>query len=1089
MAAINYFENLRFFDKHGNPCSFVYDSVNDYWTGTLYFPRVSVKLLENQHIFILENVLVDTSPGGIDVTFPVLANQTSPTKEDWKTRWETDESEDQIYTYVIVEDDQGNPFIQDYEEIEYSNIAVPYTFASPSTMKQISTANSTPLKINIAFTSDDEDIYERTLIIEDLSFPTPKVVAKINFYGETVAEDERFRLVLENFGRTFNHMDELMLSNSDIKEPLPNWINTNDKRKELLLAGEEIYPYIGAYKSLINVVKFFGYQDLRIKEYWLNIDEKSENFNKILQQQLTGLFNDEYDPLKRNPLVPSTVYKKTSMFGLFYDITVATGDVDQFGTPTTENAFMFTNEEVLIKLFALKKKLSEEFLPLNAKIVDIVGEGIYFERFGLRTWNDPIHNFTVKLADVIDFKTNVPIGYIRDLRKFNIKKFPNGMDLPFERFTNDINPYTFGQAYPANTVPGFLESIEAFYEELKTFPFPYNGEKQNYRGDEPGIVAGCPLILTASIHAFTWDDMDISWDSLSFQNNSSPLPNFTIFTWDTIDFSNYYEIEWTIEKPAPLGYFFKFRGKVADYYRLPHFLPYAGTYKVTCRIFDLYNQESIQIKEDLVQVLDRQLEIAGFCRFRNFDDYSWDGTKNTWNDLGGSTWHFPIEGISSQESPINEKLLTWARYKNQEDMQVLNESEGLFEDLIATTEPKAKNIGTRNIGAWANMDLAWDELYHSTWDMYDYHGEFLGGFRIFDPSYGDSIQIDDFDPFVFDEPSPFVPLTLQLAADALNASTNPGIAKFTYVVRFQDPLNVDLYVPVTDTVNVAVTETFQVTGDLIIDGTFNNAGTLYVGGNLIIQGVGVFNNTGTYINTLAPQNQFIHACGKFPGPDSWRFITYSDANSPGIFGDPYSFRKPTWLETILIDDLADAIDSSQTPPVTVDRDLMFLEVPVADLILEDTSPSFMPRPDQLAYWTLHGYRKTEPPTPEFPYGQRRGHLPSWYGAGAFTNNDLRVFMDHFEVPLGVPVFLIHNHAEIPGKDQTRWIVTNTLNGEKIIETKDKPFLIINFLEESLYTIECHVVDSNGNPSSIIKNGFVRASNRKNIGKPLNIVLA
>lgn len=1019
---MTYFNNLRFFDKAGSPANFTYDSVNDLWTGTLYFPRVSTSLYENQHLFIIESVITGS---GADVTFPILANQVSPTKQDWKTRWDNDDTKDQIFTYVIQNDPQGNPFINKFEEIQYVNNVVPYTLSSPA-IKVIATANSTPLKINIAFTSSDEDIYTRTLIIEDLSFPIPKIVAKIDFYGETVAEDERFRLVLENFGRTFNHQDELMTSNSDIKEPLPNWINTNAKRKELLLTGEEIYPYVGAYKGLINVVKFFGYQDLRIKEYWLNIDANSENYNKILQYQLTGMFTDTFDPLVRNPLIPSTVYKKTSMFGLFYDITVATGDVDQFGLPTTRNEFAFTNEEVLVKLFALKKKLQEEFLPLNAKIVDIVGEGIYFERFGIRTWTDPLQNFSINLADVIGFTSNVPVGYIRDLRKFHIKRFGTGLDLPSERFTNTVNPYTTGQAYPASSIQSFLDSINAYYTELKTFPFPYNGEKPEFKGDEPGIIAGCPVILQAFVNSFTWDDMTMSWDSLSIPPSTSPAPQFTLYTWDTIDFSNYYEVEWTIEKPAPNGYFFQFRGRIHDYYRLPHFLPYSGKYKVTLRMFDMYNQFAIQISEDIVEVLDRQLEIAAFCRFRNFDDYSWDGTTDTWDDLGGSTWHFPIEGISTNDSPINEKLLNWGRYKNQEDMQVFNEDLGLFEDLIASTNPKSQRIGTRNLD-WDSMDLPWDEMYHSTWNMYDYHGEFLGGFRMFNPEYGDTVQIDDYDPFVFVEPSPVVALTLQLAVDQLNASVNPGIAKFTYVVRFQP--------------------------------------------------------------NASPTYSFIHACAKFPGPDGWRFIKYVAANSPGIYGEPYSFRKPTWLDTISIDDIADSIDASQIPAIVIDRDLMFLDVSIVDLINEQTQPLIVPTPNQLLYWEQHGYKKTELPTYDFPDGQRRGHLPSWFGSGAFTSNDLRAFNRHFECPLGIPVFLIHGHSEIPGKDNTRWVVTNTETGAKIIETKGKPFLIINFIEESLYTIECWVTDSNGNESYTKQNGFVDVRSRNNIGTPKNVIFA
>ena len=39
----------------------------------------------------------------------------------------------------------------------------------------------------------------------------------------------------------------------------------------MLLEYSNIFPYLGSYKALINVIKFFGYQNLRMKEYWLNI--------------------------------------------------------------------------------------------------------------------------------------------------------------------------------------------------------------------------------------------------------------------------------------------------------------------------------------------------------------------------------------------------------------------------------------------------------------------------------------------------------------------------------------------------------------------------------------------------------------------------------------------------------------------------------------------------------------------------------------------------------------------------------------------------------------------------------------------------
>ena len=1022
-----YYKYLKFFDKNGGALNFLYDEDNDTWTGKLYFPKVSVNLYENIQIFILEQVL-DGSPLAVEYSFPVLGQQASPTSETWKTSWTDDESEDQIFTYVIEEASEDGidiPYIAKYEEVSHDNLAVSYTVSSPEEQKILTSINSTPLQINVALTSEDEYIYERTLVIQDMSFASPKTVATIYFYGETVGEDERFRMVLENFGRSFNQDDALIVKDYDVKEPLPDWMKVNEKRKELLLEGSEIYPYVGSYKGLINVVKFFGYQSLRIKEYWLNIDTKSENFGKMQHYELSGLFTDEYTPVLKHPLVPNTTYKKTSMFGLFYDINVASGDVDEFGVPIVVNDSTFTNEEVLLKLYALKERLKREFLPLNARIIDIVGEGIYFERYGTRSWLDELRTITTEVGVDIEFSINVSVGYVKDLRKFQVKRFENGLDLPTERFTNTVNPYFNGQAYPKDSVPGLIDSIETFYEEAKKFTFPYDGNKDNFRGDEPGILAGCPILLRGKANSYTWDDMVMSWDSVSYEEQS-PNVQSGPFTWDTIDFSNFYEVEWTITKnittASPLAYNFTFRGSIYDYYTLPHFLPYSGVYTVTMRLYDMFNNPSFEITEDIIEVYDRELEIAGFARFRNTDDYTWDGNGETWDDLGGSSWHFPIEGNATNETPLHESLLNWARYSNQEDMLVYNDAEAAYETLISTQLENAKLVGTRNL-IWDNMGVTWDELYHSTWDLYDYHGEFLGGFRIFNPSYGDGIRINDYDMFFFEEPSPIVAMTLQEAADQLNASTNPGIAKFTYTVRYEPD--------------------------------------------------------------ASPINSFIHACAKFMGASGWCYVTYEQGLGGTVYGDLYSFRKPTWLGMgmIDVDKQIDQINNSQNPAISIDEDLMFLDIPIEDRIQDITSPTLSPDIPGFDYWKEKGYVKQEEPTTEYPYGERRGQLPSWAGSGAFTSNDLRVFTKECNIPLGVPLFLTNGISEIPGKSEHRWIITNEMTGEKVIETADKNYLIINFQEEGIYNVESYVTDSNGNQSYAKRTGFIRVANRENLNEP------
>lgn len=636
------------------------------------------------------------------------------------------------------------------------------------------------LQFNVLLSSDDENIYQRRLQLKDASFtsdtfgftmnPSAVVFANIDFYGETIEEDERLRLVLENFGRTFDQSDAFIAREFDIKEELPDWQVINDKRKQLMLAGNEIFPYMGSYRGFIAAMRFFGYQDLRVKEYWMNIDTKSENYGKYLQHQINGLLLDEQVTSIKHPLVNTKTYRKTAKFGLFYDITVETGEFDQWAVPITEEAFQFTPEEVLVKLFALKERLKRDFLPLDARIVDIVGEGIYFERIGINTWSDNLKVIPLDVNEQVDFTATPSVGYVRDLRRFNVQRFPDGLTLPVDRFTNTVNPYSLGQNYPVSALPSLVSAIDEFYTELNTFQFPYNGEKSLYSYDEPGVVAGCPIVLRGILSLITWEDMsNTTWD------------NIANLTWGNIDFRHFYEMEWIIEKSAPQPYFFRVRGSIADYQTLPHFLPFVGEYKITMRLYDLYNSYSVKSTENAVEVLPRELEVAVLTRFRSTDDYTLGGgaSELTWGDLASSELGFPIEGVTPDSNPIVSALSNWARYRNQDDFLVLD-PDGVRREYMASTHPNRDLLGTRFLGWSALEDLTWEDMYHSTLGMMEYHGDFLGGFRMYDPTPGDTVSINDWPGHTF---GPIV--TLQDAADELNASDDPGISLFQHVVRFQ----------------------------------------------------------------------------------------------------------------------------------------------------------------------------------------------------------------------------------------------------------------------------------------------------------------
>ena len=90
---------------------------------------------------------------------------------------------------------------------------------------------------------------------------------------------------------------------------------------------------------------------------------------------------------------------------------------DEFGYPITKNADVFSPDEVLIKLFGLKEKLKKDYLPLNARIIDITGEGVYFGIYKNRLWIDnlkidelPISSLTISLNLIINlYITNIKI--------------------------------------------------------------------------------------------------------------------------------------------------------------------------------------------------------------------------------------------------------------------------------------------------------------------------------------------------------------------------------------------------------------------------------------------------------------------------------------------------------------------------------------------------------------------------------------------------------------------------------------------------------------------------------------------------------
>ena len=582
-------QNLLFFDKKGNQYNFEYNG--EYWEGSVLFPVVSEKLFEIEHIFVIEK-FIDLS-ADIKYGFPHSIG-VSPGSPVWKTNWESDydgktDVSSIIYTYELgVDPKLDAPVLVKTKSIElYPEVVPGDGISSPSGLVVTNEVTSSSMQINIALNADNEGIYDRTLYLKDYTDSiNPVTILKVNFHGEVEGEDSRLSVTLGNFGRVFTNDDSLILRETDIKEPFPNYEELNRKRKELLLSGEDIFPYLGSYKSLFNAIKFFGYYDLRVKEYWLNIktDEsdtlsalqqnnkalaqlsklnvngesslelissliKDENEGKFKHVEIYGKRKDGSFGLKKqfDQVFPSKSYKKTSLFGLFYDINREVEDVDEdkYGYPIVEDAFTFSPEEVLIKLFGLRERLKRDYLPLNARIIDITGEGIYFNIYKTRGWTDRLDISEVKSGIEVDFNVSPERGYIEDLRPFYIKPnqegllYPNinGTENGISYYGNTVEPYSSFQQYSIPSMPKLIEAVNSYYTDMSNGTMPkflgdgdydYPGYKLFSDGTDYVFPAGCPVIIKNNTFNISWNDLAQTWESI---DNTISTQNFSISSY------------------------------------------------------------------------------------------------------------------------------------------------------------------------------------------------------------------------------------------------------------------------------------------------------------------------------------------------------------------------------------------------------------------------------------------------------------------------------------------------------------------------------------------------------------------------------
>jgi len=341
---------------------FEYPSV--VYTSAIFLKPTSKNIIETEHLFILEDI-------------------------DGSLYRPYDASINSLVFEMVGDDDEIKLFTVDEES---NTIIWTDTLIYDTSILSL----NNPISLNIGINANDEGVFERKLRIYSEIDNEYYTLGEIIINAEAIGEDERFRTLLTNFGLPDPKDFPRLFKEADINEDLVDYTIINPKSKQMILDQNKIIPYIGTYKALVNAIKWLGYDDIYVREWFKNVKE-----NKKLSLIIPYDAKDRSKTLLSFSSDERKVLKKLNQLSLNYCITKETGIYDAWGTPETENCYDYNLNEVFVKLLNLKKWLEKNIIGVNARITDVTGEGIYFDTFYNQIYSTDNVGYTYKQSQSI----------------------------------------------------------------------------------------------------------------------------------------------------------------------------------------------------------------------------------------------------------------------------------------------------------------------------------------------------------------------------------------------------------------------------------------------------------------------------------------------------------------------------------------------------------------------------------------------------------------------------------------------------------------------------------------------------------------
>jgi len=1109
--------------------NFYWDPVEEIYKGNYVITEktsVSVELIESEQLIVLEKV-IDEQDGSVNYVKPLTQ------VDDSSIEFELSEDSEEFFFYDIAQGDDKNYYINKVDSTEvpltydagFTDVTVgSKVYTEVPSAYDINSIKKNFVTVNIGFSASVAASYIGKVIININEAGTITPLAEVFFFADVVAEDPRLPLLLNTLGHNLNNKDFLIFDETDVKESEIDFNIINKKRKELLLEFHNIFPYLGGYKALINIVKFFGYESLTIKEYWKNVDINNEKYGYYKGINIEEIF-DTGETNTGEELFPSKVYRKTNKFGLYYQITQETGEFDEDGIPIIEETSEFTLQEVLIKLFALKEKLKKYFLPFNARIIDIVGEALYYSKIELNYWRDITRIDAIQVnTDVTCALTPGSYGFIQDLRPLywigtrigNDLKLDGSTTLKVREFTllnsfydNTLKIYDavtgIGAEIVANYQSDNTENMSRLYGELLQInqaPFNkyhitlnnnkilfvekeetnsniisevqqgryastpptlnyvdfFNGSNavsnfgEAYLGyffdpdwsifdlaNNEGIPVGYPINLRNTSFDITWNEMQVTWNSLddykyykdfNFSTDAgfptaqynSGLDQTSGVSWDAAGQANFYEIEWRVYKPLDDSPAFDetVRGTLKEYNEWFTILPYPGKYTIELRLYDLYGSFSERIKKDAIEVAQKMPDFTAWKIADRFDA-TWDDLDKSW-DQTGFTWDLPVKNPTIWDSA----KIPWYSIDNVE-----------FYQNLAKQDVEQNSLEDRNPYIWNNLpdDITWNEVDHLFWDELN-------------PTFT-KIYIKDI---------------VGAATITVVEENGTRTESWTYTPT---GASANLYIDFVNEITKLDSDTYPILTSMIWDYTkirnpqVNEIDTIIAISKEFEKPKRFFFDTSTDM-TISTYNTPLQGYGAL-GDAPCGFSIY-EVLAVGATGDAkISIDEVIYDISVGVNDLSSLVDDlNDNSPFTDDWEFNLVTVALGATGATTYDMKI------IAYKKYYEANDTC----NVLY---KGVLGTRYGRSITTNatwSTLDVLYYQRDVKKATQVFFSYDISKMPGFTNPEWEIVNENTGETAIKYLNK-YMSYLFNEPGEYTVTLSLDDTNGNTKVIQKNGLIR----------------